>query len=154
LVRWWVVPFVLLFGCGKSGPPDGVTSADRSDGAIPLLDVKRAGAIEVDGADGEWSAAGNTGWFVSPMDGKGRPKSKVNGKASFGWDDDALYVLFVVYDGDASSPFGRADVDPHIWSKASGIELMLQPGDRADNRDYFEIQIDVAEAVWGTRFGD
>ncbi|NNC75192.1 MAG: hypothetical protein HKN93_06735, partial [Acidimicrobiia bacterium] len=29
-----------------------------------------------------------------------------------------------------------------------------QPGDRADNRNYFEVQVDVAGAVWDTRFDD
>jgi len=31
---------------------------------------------------------------------------------------------------------------------------MLQPGDPGDNKDYYELQVDVAGAVWDTRFDD
>jgi hypothetical protein len=31
---------------------------------------------------------------------------------------------------------------------------MIQPGDPGDNRNYYEIQVDVAGAVWDTRFDD
>jgi len=32
--------------------------------------------------------------------------------------------------------------------------VMIQPGDQGDNRHYYEIQVDVAGAVWDTRFED
>ena len=51
-------------------------------------------------------------------------------------------------------PFARNDTDPHIWAKASAIELMIQPGDPGDNRDYYEIQVDVAGAVFDTHWDD
>jgi hypothetical protein len=70
------------------------------------------------------------------------------------WDDHNLYLGIVVHDRSPSSPFGRDDVDPHVWAKASGIEVMLQPGDPHDNRDYYELQVDVNGAVWDTRFDD
>ena len=52
------------------------------------------------------------------------------------------------------APFGRDDVDPHVWGKSSGIELMLQPGDPGDNRDYYELQVDVGGAVFDSHFDD
>jgi len=34
------------------------------------------------------------------------------------------------------------------------VELMVQPGDPGDNRDYYEIQVDVAGAVFDTHWDD
>ena len=41
-----------------------------------------------------------------------------------------------------------------MWGKSSGIEMMLQPGDPGDNRDYYELQVDVAGAVFDSHFDD
>src|SRR5262249_7459452 len=68
------------------------------------------------------------------------------------WDDRALYLGFVVRDRSPESPFGRDDVDPHVWGQSSGVELMLQPGDPGDNRDYYELQVDVNGAVFDSHF--
>jgi len=155
----WLVALLLVgsSSCKRNEPALDLGTVDRSDGAVPELEVARAaGKPRIDGRIDEpvWKAAGATGALVSPLDGKARPGSGVNAEAWLTWDDDALYLAMTVYDADPSSPFARDDVDPHIWSKASGIELMLQPGLREDNRYYFEIQIDVGEAVWDTRFDD
>lgn len=148
---------VLVASCkGGEGQLD-LSKVDRSGGEIPVLEVARiAAAPVVDGAttDEVWKSAASTGPFVSPGNGKPVPSSKVNAEALLVWDDEALYVAVKVFDSEPWSPFGREDVDPHIWSKASGIELMLQPGDRRDNRNYYEIQVDANEAVWDTRFDD
>jgi hypothetical protein len=45
-------------------------------------------------------------------------------------------------------------VDPHVWGKSSGVELVLQPGDPGDNRDYYELQVDVGGAVFDSHFDD
>ena len=58
----------------------------------------------------------------------------------------------MVYDPDPTTPFARNDVDPHLWERASAVELMIQPGDPGDNTNYYEIQVDTAGAVWDTQF--
>lgn len=157
-IAWGAVALALLAGSCSRSPSFDEPFADRSDGALPELAAPKVarGAIAIDGKLDEpaWQRAGSTGMFVSPGDGRPLPKSKVNARARIAWDDERLYVGFVVWDREASSPFARDDVDPHIWARASGVELMLQPGNRADNRDYFEVQVDVAGAVWDTRFDD
>ncbi len=131
-------------------------AVDRAD--LPEVDVPAIGAdgIVIDGRidDAGWRAATVTRPFVSPGDGSVVPGSPVPGHARLAWNDQALFVAFEVGDAEATSTFDRDDVDPHIWSAASGIEVMLQPGDPGDNRHYYEVQVDVHEAVWDTRFDD
>jgi hypothetical protein len=91
---------------------------------------------------------------VDPGRGVAVPKSPVASFFRATWDDKNLYLAVIVRDRSPSSPFGHDDVDPHVWSNASGIEVMLQPGDPHDNRDYYELQIDVNGAVWDTHFDD
>lgn len=152
-----MMSLVLLASCSRT-PSFDEPLADRSDGALPEVAAARVadGAIVIDGRLDEpaWQRAGSTGMFVSPSTGRPAPKSQVNARARVAWSDERLFVGIVVWDPTPTSPFSRDDVDPHIWAKASGIELMLQPGARSDNRDYFEVQIDVAGAVWDTRFDD
>jgi hypothetical protein len=88
------------------------------------------------------------------MDGHAVSSSPVAAFARIAWDERGLSVGMVVRDGNAGSPFSRGDVDPHVWGASSGIELMLQPGDPGDNRDYYELQIDAHEAVFDSHFDD
>jgi hypothetical protein len=90
----------------------------------------------------------------APDDGAARAGSRVNGDARVAWSDAGLLVAFEVRDRDAQSPFRRRMRDAHVWERASGVELMLQPGDFGDNRDYFEVQVGVNGARWTTRFDD
>lgn len=115
-----------------------------------------AGAITVDGNldEAEWLQAGSTGPLVNPGGGELMPNSPVQGHARVLWSDTHLYVAFVVHDPDPAAPFERDAVDPHLWERSSGIELMLQPGDPGDNTHYYEVQVDTAGAVWDTRFDD
>ena len=103
---------------------------------------------------GEWACRGASGPFVHPGTGRADPNSGVHAEAWGAWDDRALYLAFRVYDSKPISPFRRDDEDPHLWEKSSAIELMLQPGERVDNRDYYELQVDVHAAVWDTFFED
>lgn len=156
------VPSVLilcgLFGAAGVGCSKKAKGPDRSDGRIPEVRVARvaSGAITVDGRLDEpaWTKAGATGAFVNPGSGKPAPGSPVRAKARLAWDQTHLYVGVVVRDAKPSSPFTRDQPDPHIWARASGVELMLQPGNPGDNRHYYEIQVDVNGAVWDTRFDD
>lgn len=144
----------LALGCARKAP----APVDRSSGEIAAVCAPRAaaGAIQVDGRLGEgvWSQAGETGAFVGPGDGRPWSASKVNASARVLWDEANLYLAVTVEDREPSSPFSRDEVDPHLWERASAVEVMLQPGDFGDNRDYFELQVDVNGAVWDTRFDD
>ncbi len=125
---------------------------------VPKLNAPKFGKadIKLDGKLDEkaWEAAGATGPFVGPGDGKASPDHPVNGSAKFVWDDQNLYVGFVVDDKDPTSPFKAGDKDPHIWEKSSAVELMIQPGDPGDNKDYYELQADINGAVFDTRWDD
>ena len=46
-------------------------------------------------------------------------KHPVAGFARAGWDDQHLYLAFVVADRDPTTPFSRDTIDPHIFAKAS-----------------------------------
>lgn len=147
---------VCAFASADAGCKRG--AVDRSDGKIPALAAPRlaAGAVTIDGklVDPGWRGAPSTGPFVHPGTGKAVPGSPVNAEARVAWDPVHLLLSFTVSDRAPSSPFSPADVDPHIWERSSAVEVMLQPGDPGDNRGYFEIQVDVAGAVWDTRFDD
>lgn len=129
-----------------------------ADKPVPSTNAPKFGAntIKIDGKldEPEWQKAGATGPFVAPGDGNTPPAHPVNATAKFGWDETNAYFAFVVDDKDAQSPFKPGDKDPHIWAKASGVEIMLQPGDPGDNKDYYEIQVDANGAVYDTRWDD
>lgn len=140
-------------GCGKR-----FSGADRGDGKIPELRAPKtkAGAIRIDGRldEAAWKHAGRTGPFVHPGNGREPRHSSVKATARVTWDDQALYVGCTVHDANPTSPFARDAVDPHIWTRSSAVELMIQPGDPGHNQHYYELQVDVKGAVWDTRFDD
>jgi hypothetical protein len=152
--------FAFLLACGlpacKRGwdPP----APDRSDGQLPALSAPHVpgGAVHLDGRLDEalWSAAGQTGGFVDPGTGKPNSRSRVKGSARVAWDDQNLYLGFVIGDGDPVTPFPADQVDPHLWERSSAIEVMIQPGDPGNNTHYYEVQVDPAGAVWDTFFDD
>jgi len=144
-------------GCKKKRPNEVAGGVDRSGGAIPKIRATQVdpGAIRIDGRLNEaaWPSTESTGPFVHPGHGR-QVRSPVNATAQLVWDKRALYVGIVVQDKRPTSPFTRDAVDPHIWARASGVELMIQPGDPGNNRHYYEVQVDVKGAVWDTRFDD
>jgi hypothetical protein len=112
---------------------------------------------KIDGVldDDAWATAATLGPFVDPGAGAVvSSKHPVAAGARMTWDDRFLYLGVVVHDRSPTSPFARGDVDPHVWGAASGVELMLQPGDPGDNRDYYELQVDVNGAVFDSHFDD
>jgi hypothetical protein len=138
-----------------ASPGTGIAGEATLSGAP--AQVKRAGAPPVmDGKldDAIWMSATQLGPWVDPSTGADAPRHKVAGWAKVAWDDRNLYVGAVVRDQAPTTPFLREQVDPHIWSKASAIELMVQPGDPGDNRDYYEIQVDVGGAIFDTHWDD
>lgn len=140
--------------------PAGAQAGDPTVSGDPARLPRLAGAPVIDGRLDEpaWSAAAALGPFVDVGDGHAaREDDPVWAFARAGWDDGHLYLGFVVRDGAPATPFARDADDPHVWGASSAVEIMLQPGDpadRADNRDYYEIQIDTAGAVFDSHFDD
>lgn len=114
--------------------------------SVPSIDVNRANDITIDGKlqEPEWRSAQATPAFVNTMDGSA---------AAFGvtakllWDDENLYVGFVVDDDYLKSEF--TDRDDHLWEQDT-VEVMLDPG--GDGRNYFELQVSPRNAVFDTRY--
>jgi hypothetical protein len=136
-------------------PPDGVSGDSTVTGA-PMSAFRFSSAPTIDGKldDAVWSSAKATAPFVNPANGQTPSSHPVSAFARLGWDDQNLYLGVVVDDEAPAAPFGRDDVDPHLWEMSSAIELMIQPGDPGDNRQYYEIQIDTAGAVFDTQWDD
>ncbi len=134
-------------GC-KLGAPEGVPTPDRSSSALPTYTVSRGPRASLD------QPGNSLGGFVHPGTGRPVPSSRVQGDAWMRYDDEGLHVRVDVYDPRPEAPFDPSQRDPHLWERSSGVELMLQPGDPGDNRDYFEIQVDSRGARWTTRFDD
>lgn len=163
--RWWFVPILLAVqvgcgrgcACGNAAQPQA-PAVDRSNGVLPQLQAVRVppGTFHINGIMDEdaWQRCGSTHALVGPSTGRPEPASQVQARARVCWDERALYVGMVVEDPDPLSPFGRQDVDPHLWEQASAVEIMLQPGDPGDNRTYVEVQVDIHGAVWDTWFDD
>jgi hypothetical protein len=147
-------------GCHRAVPgwaqPGAPHPGDATIAGAPVAVPRAAAPPVIDGAldDAAWAGSPTLGPFVDPGMGAPADDSPVAGFARLSWDDHALYLAFVVRDKKPSSPFGRDDVDPHVWGASSGVEMMLQPGDPGDNRDYYELQIDVAGAVFDSHFDD
>lgn len=151
-----VMSVVVALGCRREGPPAAAVSS-RADGALPTVTAPRAtGSMRWDGRLDEpaWATARRIGGFVHPTTGQPEPGSKVNGDARVAWSDAGLIVAFEVRDREAVSSLPPSGRDVHVWEGASGVELMLQPGDFGDNREYFEVQVGVNGARWTTRFDD
>ena len=145
-----------MLGCRREGAPAAAVRP-RADGAIPTVTAPRVtGAMRWDGRLDEpaWASARRIGGFVHPSTGQAEPGSKVNGDARVAWSDAGLMVAFEVRDREAVSAFAPTQRDAHVWEGASGVEVMLQPGDFGDNREYFEVQVGVNGARWTTRFDD
>jgi hypothetical protein len=151
---------LLALACAKPSPwtkvPDSHSQGDGTIAGEPALVHRFAAAPTIDGHldDAVWQAATTLGPLVDP--GQGEPdRSPLAGSyARIGYDDRALYLAFFVPDASPSSNSGRLETDPHLWEQASAVELMLQPGDPGDNRDYYEMQFDINGAVFDTHWDD
>ncbi len=147
--------FVVLTGC--RGPAPRAATPDRSGGELPTVTAPHAtGAMRWDGRLDEpvWETAGRAQGFVHPGTGQPTPASRVNGDARIAWNEQGLLVAFEVDDRTPQNPFPPTQQDAHVWDGASGVEVMLQPGDFGDNREYFEVQVGANGARWTTRFDD
>jgi len=136
--------------------PEGGTSGESTVTGAPMGVPRFATPPTLDGKldDAVWAHAATTSAFVEPGNGNAAPGHEVAAFAKLGWDEKSLYVGAVVFDRSPFSPFTRDDVDPHDWEKSSALELMIQPGDPGDNRDYYEIQVDVHGAIFDSHWDD
>jgi len=153
--RTYAILLLLLafVGCRRG---DGI-QGDATISGIPARVSRFATRPVIDGRLDEavWRTAAVLGPFVDTNDGRRVSASHpVAATARIGWDDERLYLGFVVADGHPASPFARNDSDPHLWGSASAVEVMLQPGDPGDNRDYYEIQVDTVGAMFDTHWDD
>ena len=150
----------VIAGCHRPDPSWAVATGEhRGEPTItgePLALPKLPAAPVLDGKldDAAWAGAALVGPLVDPREGAAVPKSPVAAFARVGWTDEALWIGVVVHDRAPVAAFGRDEVDPHVWGKSSGVELILQPGDPGDNRDYYELQVDVGGAVFDSHFDD
>ena len=123
--------------------------------APPRLDAPFVSGAEVrlDGVLDEpaWERAAKTGPFVGARSGKPQPGS-LQGKARVFWDGEHLYVAVEIDDARVRGGFPEDAVDPHLWERDTA-EIMIDP-DGADNRDYYEIQINPQGLVFDSRFDD
>ncbi|MBO6937311.1 MAG: carbohydrate-binding family 9-like protein [Deltaproteobacteria bacterium] len=144
-----------------SGPSDGENRArgltiptPRAAGGaeappeptVPSIDVNRASDITIDGKLDEpsWRSARATAAFVKTMDGS---PADFGVTAKLLWDDENLYVGFVVDDDYLKSEFDERD--DHLWEQDT-VEVMLDPG--GDGRNYFELQVSPQNVVFDTRY--
>lgn len=110
-------------------------------------------SITLDGALDEpaWSKAARTTRFVGAKSGTPMP-GPLQGEARLFWDDTHLYVAIDVQDANLRGGFPSNAVDPHLWERDT-VEIMFDP-DGADNRDYYELQINPQGLVFDSRFDD
>lgn len=156
-----VIWLFVCAACARKNDPAWVSAQTKFAGdptvtGEPAPIAKLSGAITIDGKldEAAWSTATALGPFVQPGSGAESNGSPADGFARIAWDNSKLYFGFVVRDRSPFSPFTQDDNDPHIWEKSSAVEIMLQPGDPGDNREYYEIQVDVHGAVFDTRWDD
>jgi len=112
----------------------------------PTLDGKLDDAV--------WQHATALGPFVDPGEGADDTSALAGAFAKIGYDDKALYLAFYVRDVSPVAPFEKSETDPHLWEKSSAVEVMLQPGNAGDNRDYYEMQYDTKGAAFDTHWDD
>jgi hypothetical protein len=109
----------------------------------------RRAASELD--EPAWEQAAKTGAFVGARSGRPQP-GPLQGEARVFWDDAFLYVAIDIKDETVRGGFPADATDPHLWERDTA-ELMLDP-DGADNRDYYELQINPQGLVFDSRFDD
>jgi hypothetical protein len=160
LERAALLLLLLPAGCHRPDPSWAVAPAEHAGeptiAGEPLAVPRLASAPVLDGKldDAAWAGAAILGPLVDSNSGGPVPSSPVAAWARLGFTDEALWLGVVVRDRKPVAAFGRDDVDPHVWGKSSGVELILQPGDPGDNRDYYELQVDVGGAVFDSHFDD
>lgn len=149
---------------GLTGNEEHTQNAPGANDVPSLKATKLAknGAIKIDGKldEPEWGGAGSTGPFVDVGTGKANPALPVQATAKVAWDDDNLYVSYVVTEGDFYTGFTNAKAQkddftaagqPKLWTKDT-VEMMLEPDAQGTNTNYFEMQINPQNKVFKSQF--
>lgn len=141
---------------GWAAASASAVGGDATVAGAPAPVGRFAGPPTLDGRldDAAWAGATALGPFVDPGEGAADRSDLAGSFAKIGWDDQALYLGFVVPEGAPIAPFDRLQLDPHLWERSSAVEVMLQPGDPGDNRDYYELQFGTEGAVFDTHWDD
>jgi hypothetical protein len=146
---------------GLNPPPEQHTDN------VPAITVTKLAAndkITVDGKADEkaWGGAASIGPFVDVGSGKPNTAFPVNGSAKLLWDDTNLYVYFDVTDPDIVGGFTDAKSQenqwtttgqPKLWTKDT-VEIMVDPDESGDNRDYYELQINPQNKQFHTQYDE
>jgi Carbohydrate family 9 binding domain-like len=162
LLTFVTLTTIAAISCVKrEDPPSLKLSANHTQGdgtvtGTPAAVGKFLAAPTIDGKldDAAWESATTLGPFVDPGQGNEDMSALAGAWAKVGWDDKALYFAFFVRDTSPMAPFDKSETDPHLWEKSSAIEVMLQPGNPGDNRDYYEMQYDTKGAAFDTHWDD
>lgn len=104
------------------------------------------GAIQIDGTldEADWTGATPTASFVNTLNGSAATPAAT---ARFLWDDENVYVAFVVEDAFLKNTNrGR---DAHLWEQ-DAVEVMLDPD--GDGQNYFELQVAPTGDVFDTHY--
>ena len=127
-------------------------------GNVPTLEVPSTPAgsqITIDGrlVERAWQVAAQTGDFVNVGNGTKAADPSLGGSALLTWNEQSLFVAFVIRDTDIRGDFAVDAGDPHLWTENTA-ELMIDPDGDGDNRDYYEIQIGPQNLVFDSQFDD
>lgn len=159
----WPIFLVVFPACKQHAEPAWAHWPERSIHGDPTItgDPAPVGRFStppvIDGKldEAAWQTATALGPFVDVGGGADvKADHPVAAFARIGYDDQNLYLGFVVHDRSPVQPFDRDAQDPHVWGKSSAVEVMLQPGDPGDNRDYYEMQFDTKGAIFDSHFDD
>lgn len=155
----WALSLSLLVTAGCDARP-AWAKATKTRRALPLLTVKRCPSPRARGEARDASRIdrqhGTLPWtdaFVSAQSGAPAGAS-LGARLQACTTSQGLQLRFEVVDSRPHSRFVGHELDAHVWKGASGVEAMLQPGNRSDNRRYFEVQVGVHGALWDSRFDD
>ena len=136
-------------------PPSRAPTGEAPVPELVVRAMSEESKIIIDGKLDElaWQQASTTGDFVNPGTGSAAGDSNLAGRALLTWNQQALYVAFVIRDTDIHGNFAPDASDPHLWTQSTA-EIMIDPDGNGDNRDYYEIQIGPQNLVFDSQFDD
>lgn len=153
-----LIAFALCTSCGTGDKGTATGSGTATVGqpfAAPRIEAPfiEAADVQLDGVLDEpaWQKAAKTGPFVGARSGKPQP-GPLQGSARVFWDTEWLYLAIEVQDATVRGGFPEGAVDPHLWERDTA-EIMIDPHG-ADNRDYYELQINPQGLVFDSQFDD
>ena len=132
---------------GRDRARFGVIRVDGKKVPKPRATVRRLKAeLSIDGRldEPDWARAERLGPFWK-YDGEGRGRYQTYARLL--WDDEALYIGFMVADSDIRSDY--TERDDELW-KSDVVEVYLDPD--ADGQQYIELQLSPNNVVFDALF--